>query len=827
MHVTDDTIRYEVKLNVPARVPLRIEFGSLEFFRGTDAQGQLSGELTRPLNPGRWSVKVTELLSGKTSAVEIPSAEPGSVPRQRVALRPNAEVTRAQELRVLLQRAQGRLKLISANLSPESVDTLRAAFRRRGIETTVTNAPPREPTPGIYLAAATTQNLGPLLQPARTMGLMDFPISAELPGAGRGFIGPLFAPRGYEEHVIALIGGDSAGLNEGVTALVRWLDTSARSIPDARTPAAVVRNTREVRLTASGVEPVPLPRLQELTGVKLTGLRVAGDHLLVTADGYHRNVAWVKDTRMGANVLRTARVGHAPTVGSASLGSDGAWFAVSARVTNRVGQVLCLFGQGDSEPALFGGFGDLGIFTHQFAVSDDGRTVLAPGTHGVICWRRDGEDWREAWAIDYWREFERLDWPVANDAQRTPQFHASLPRGADHALILFGEFTNNGWITDQQFCTAWLAAVDLASGRERWRFNVPLPRTVLFPTLRVSPRGHRQVLQVQTGTWGEKRYYFFVMDQGTATGQWVSPLAPRAVAVADSTGNTALVYEQRLVEVRRPDGTLQFNQLWPTQPVSVAFAADEAGIYVADDAGRLSLVNGEGQKVWEVDAGSRNVVLASEGERVYGAGWDGRLRAWTSRGELRWVLDVTPHLKLEGMNAMVAAAVPADRVRVANRKATASSEVPAGSNLLRTGRASLRVGGTQGWKSSGTVQVIPPQLVNGQTNDVTTPWLSVNEVFWTSVGGRQVYAEVIFPQPTKVTSMTVYEHPDYPDSWPRMAVVQVWDDEAQLWKTARAGVFLNGPVNTYRLDLPAVTKLRYVPLHSYFDNFYTCEIEVR
>jgi hypothetical protein len=93
--------------------------------------------------------------------------------------------------------------------------------------------------------------------------------------------------------------------------------------------------------------------------------------------------------------------------------------------------------------------------------------------------------------------------------------------------------------------------------------------------------------------------------------------------------------------------------------------------------------------------------------------------------------------------------------------------------------------------------------------------------------GRQVWAEIAFKQPTDVKALTVRENAAFPASWPTEALVQVWNEPLKRWDTAAFGVFLTGPVNTYNLNLKAVTKLRYLPWNSYYRNFHTSEIEVR
>jgi hypothetical protein len=70
--------------------------------------------------------------------------------------------------------------------------------------------------------------------------------------------------------------------------------------------------------------------------------------------------------------------------------------------------------------------------------------------------------------------------------------------------------------------------------------------------------------------------------------------------------------------------------------VSLAFAADGKALYVADNAGRLTCLEGPGRTAWRVPLGSVSA-LAAAGRRVYAAGRDGRLRPYTADGKPRWV----------------------------------------------------------------------------------------------------------------------------------------------------------------------------------------------
>ena len=441
----------------------------------------------------------------------------------------------------------------------------------------------------------------------------------------------------------------------------------------------------------------------------------------------------------------------------------------------RFGQGFHLIDARDGSRQVFAAFGDIGRQRNRFAASEQGDVVLAPGTYGVVCWKRDGRGWKEAWAIDYWKTFKDLDWPVSNTAERIPQFQAVMPRGGDEALILFGETSDNGWITPDNPNAAWLAAVNLNDGKPRWQFDVPIPRTQLFPTLHTSPDGSRVLLHVQMGSWGKETFRFFTIERGKAMASWNARTEPLDVAIAAATGHVAAAFKGRFLELRRTDGTIVYNLLWPNQPVSLAFADDGRDLYVADDSGRLTRLDERGREVWRRELG-RSASLAARGGRVFAACWDGRLRSLTENGHARWTLDLTPSLRdAHPLDAVVASAVlDAKDLHQVRRPATTSATAPDGENLLCSGKAMLTVGGTPGWMSEGKLQVTPADLTNGRRDDIRTPWLKLDELFWDAHSGRQVWAEVTFKAPTSVRALTVHENPDFPDAWPTESLVQVW-----------------------------------------------------
>lgn len=832
-----DALSYKVEVvdeagrAIAARVPLRIRLAAganvaSEIVRGTGPDGHYQGRVTLPANAARWTLEVTELLGGKgASLATASSTKLGPL----VEARPSGEPLREDRIRALLKACGGSLTLSLARpdvLSAARRRALAEALRAQGISLRDNATDPGD-APGTFLAAAVVHGpdtLGPLLDDARTRGLFAYPITDEIPGPGRGFFTAVFAPTAPDQHAIALVGGDEDGLGAAADAFVAWLRAPETS-PAPKSPAPGPAIEGKPGTVA------PVARLNEMVGVRLAAVKVAADgkHLAIAADGFSRNLALVEDQGTKGRVVRAERVGQSPTTESLFVAPDGSLVGASARDVSRAGQAFHLVDTAGRRD-VFDAFGDLHDDHNRFACSDRGDVVIATGPYGVVCWKKQGTTWSEAWAIDYWKEFKGLDWPVSDKAERLPQFHAVIPRGADYALLLFGESTNNDWITPENVTRVWLAAAALADGKERWRFEVPLPQTLLFPKLVTSPDGSKCLIRLQLGSFGRESYRLYTVVGGKEGGSWSSPGAPVAAAVADGDGRVALSYRRRLLEVRDADGHLRNARAWPSQPVAFAFAPNGKAVYVADEEGLLARLEDDGHVAWWAELGGL-CALAAHGDRVYAAGRDGRLRCFQSTGKPLWTLDLNPALDPDPhpMAHLVKSGRPADAaVHTPKRASTASARAskPKGPDLLHSGKATLKVGGTMGFNSAGDLLVKADDLTDGRV-DLPKPWYNLHESWWTGHAGRQAWAEVEFARPTAVRSLTVREDPKFPDSWPTQSVVQVWDPKLDRWRTAAVGLFLRGPTSTYDLNLKGVTKLRYVPWSSYYRNFHTSEIEVR
>jgi hypothetical protein len=823
--VSQSDVTYTVDVGMPARVPLRLVLSdshgaTTTLYRGTNLRGEFEHTIARPVGTNPWRLEVSELLGGASSSLTIPAAE-----LAQPLVRPLADVEteREPQIRALLAKASRNLHVVGANTLPTELRaSLLRTLKTKGVQATVESTSAPSASPATYLLFGTTSSKN-LVEPAQTanqVGLFGRRLSDVYPGPGRGFVSAAYAARVYGENCIAIVGGDQPGLN---AATARFIGLLGEPTPKA-VPSIEKRDQPPPVLLGAPAPRVDIPPLSERVGVRLSGIRAIGGKLALSANGYLGNLARVDDEGDHGRVVAVARIGGSPVTASLFLSNDGESYGLAARTLQRFGLAFSLSNANSPTPDSFTSFGDAPPYLYGFSASGDGSTVLAPGPYGVVAWQRSAGRWREAWSIDYWKKFDSMEWPMAANALRIPGFYTLVPKHGNVALITFADLTD-GWLESGTRPTAQVMARSLKDGTTRWHFTEPPSGTHEAVNVYSNSDGSEVVFQTQLGGAGAVRYY--ALDQGRITGIWGSGEAPLGLQIADHTGRVVAAYGggSRLLEVRLPDGSLVFGKIWHAQPMAVSFAEDGASVFVSDDAGALSRLDPQGNLVWQVQLGC-SAELAQDGAQLYAAGWDGRLRAFTSDGHERWKLDLTGPMTsaaIQGRGAPTTSAA----VHEPKRSAGISTDAPSGVNLLRSGQATLTVGGTRGWKSNGAVEIDASTLTNGNVEDNDTPWMSTGELFWDGTGSRKVWAELDLKQPTTVHTLTVYENPKFPESWPTESLIQVWDDANGRWRTAKHAVFLRGSRATYVLNLKRVSKLRYVPWANYFINFHTSEIELR
>lgn len=801
-------VKFRIGVGVEGGVPLRVRLLQgeqlvSERFELSSVRGVLEGTFARPSEGGHYRIEAQELLSGQAARAEwqnVATNLPIAVPSEPVELDARDTI-----VALLRERRPLRLALPDAKYRTfPAVKKLQAELERRG-PLQITDASPLPIISGLTVAFAVGPSPKGLLIAARQQRAVSLAAYDDEPRPGRASVTPLLGLRARGEDVVLVALGDEEMLPTTIESLLAAIGAPQRAV--GRGGGATV--TRVVGSPAT----LPTWRLSEHVGAHLVDVKAAGSRVAVAARGFLGNVALVRDDGAHADVVAASRVGEGPQTTSLFVSQDGLAWGAAARTTQRFGEALWLQSSGGAD--AFAAFGDAGGVSHRFAVSPDARTVVVPGTNGVVAWRRGAGGWQESWSEPYYRGFDALSWPVANDTEREAWFEVTIPDRSAVALIGFGELNDNGWIRGQATAKVAVSARALEDGKLLWRYEPRLSGQLAFPTIYASADGRQVLLQVRLGSWRQQSYELHLLSNGKLVARWTSPERPLAVAFGGE--RLGVLSTHRSLTIRDGQGRLLDEQTTPAQGMSVAIS-DSGTVTYSDDAGLVRGLSSDGAEKWDRELGS-TTALTWGNDAFYAAGWDGRLRKLTESGELVFSVDVTPALR----DARSGAA----RIHGVTRPAQTSAQAPPGANLLAHGKAKLAIGGTPGWKSTGALQVQADMLTNHRVDDCTTPWLSDAEEFWSATTGRQVWVEISFPTPTDVSSLTVYEDPRFANSFPTEGHVENWDEETQAYRTVKHAVFLSGAVNTYELGLKRVTKLRYVPWSSYFRNFHTSEIEVR
>ncbi len=818
-----------------AGIPLfiRVMAGDREVLRQsplTSNDGNLELEVPTPVGSGSLTAEVTEMLTGKSSIVAIP-LEAGTSAQALIQPRQAVDVSRSDLLARWLAEKKVSVYFSRENLVSSEVRTkLVADLQAAGFEVTVPGGAPLGPVRqgfSLLIAGAPgSEQFGEVLEKARTRGYFPMQLSARLPGLGRAFLCPVVGLNGLHDRLLCLVGGDSAGIEQGLGQLVK------------RAAGAPLPPKAEDATTASPIQGQPglgsdLPRrVSEMFGARLQAGRAnaAGTFLSVPAIGYQKNLALVEDTGSSGRVVRTARVGTASLVRSNYVSESGDQFGASSRVLDRFGDGFFLFPKEGEGGNVFAAFGDMQNRGYEFAASPKGDVVVSVGSDGAAGWVRGAAgNWKNAWRIDYWKEFTKLDWPVGNNGFRSPKFEAWMSADGATTFLLMSEFSYNGWTDKGLVGGAWFGAFDSKTGAEKWKWNVPLSGDLLTPTAWPSEDRQSFLIQVRKGSTTSINFVNYRVDaSGKVSPSWTSSSLVVGFA-ARGQEPYGVAYSDRNVEIREAatSGVL-WSDLWNVQVESLA-APVSGSLVLADATGRIVSLKPTGEVTWSLNLPTAASLFSGASGRLYAARWDGRLAAIDASGRIVWNIDLSKDLAEEVPFKLAAMPVKERGLSIheVTLPSTISDQVPSGENLLRTDNATLKLGGIPGWMSSGTVLASADTLRDGDVTKSAGDWMDLKHIHWNALANRPVWAEIAFATPTDVSSLTLYEDPSRPDSHPELAVVQSWNPAIQKWETASVGNFLQGPVRTFPLSLKGVEKIRYVPLTGYFDNFRLSEIEVR
>ncbi len=601
--------RDEAANSLSAGIPLfiRLLAGDREVLRQspfTKDDGSLELEVPLPVGSGSLTAEVTEMLTGKSSIIEIPFEE-GAAAQALIQPRPAVDVSRSDllarwfaEKKAPVSVYFSREDLVSSEVRAKLASDLQAAGWQVKFPGGAPVGPVREGFSILIAGAPGSEQFGEVLEKARGLGYFPLQLSARLPGSGRAFLCPVVGLNGLHDRLLCVVGGDSAGIERGLDELVRRA-AGAQLLP--KKPDATVGPLIQGQPGRAGV----LPRLvSEMFGARLQAGRAnaAGSFLAVPAIGYQKNLALVEDTGTSGRVVRTARVGTASLVRSSYVSETGDQFGASSRVLDRFGDGFFLFSKEGQGGNVFAAFGDLSTKGYEFAASPQGDVVVSVGSNGVAGWvRTSPEQWKNAWRIDYWKEFPKLDWPAGNNGFRSPKFEAWMSADGATVFVLMSEFSYNGW-TDKGFVGgAWFGAFNSKTGKEKWKWNVPISGDLLTPTAWPSEDRQSFFIQVRKGSTVSLNFVNYRID---ASGK-VSPSWNTSSLVVAFAGRGqepyGVAYADRNVEIRDvATSAVLWSDLWRVQVESLA-APTAGALALSDTTGRIVSLDSTGAVMWSLD----------------------------------------------------------------------------------------------------------------------------------------------------------------------------------------------------------------------------------
>ncbi|MCM8786082.1 MAG: discoidin domain-containing protein, partial [Candidatus Omnitrophica bacterium] len=800
-----------------------------KIYRSTEKNGILTLSFPLYLNESKLNFKITELLTGNSKDIEVDFST--SIKGDCFIFEPEVKIFREESIKNILKEVYKNKKSEIVIHCPskkylEKATEIKEILEEEGKKVILETGIKIPSQYDFFISIGDLEEgkvLNEIIAKGIQFGVFDISITKNILGPGRCLITSIFSiPNAYKKGIV-IIGNDERGTINGLNVFEEFLIKN--EFPKTKYEILINSTLKSYTIKREYVRKIET--LGEKIGIKIKDLKLSetGKYILIGANTFCKNLALIEDNGNSANVIKTERVGQAEEIYNLYIDEKNRKIGATSRDIDN-GSTFYLYDFEKEKPFIFLPFGD--NFGCSFGVGGNGDIVIVGGKYGVICYKYENNQWRKKWSIDYWKEFEKLDWPVSNNDERNPLFNVKIPEGKDYAIILFSETTNNGWVTPDHSYSAEIFAVKIETGEIIWKYQ--WRDELYFPSLILGDNGQIILVNLQIGSWGKERRKIYIFNyKGENIGKWDIPsgFTPIDIKINEKEGLVGIIYApRRIVEIRDFSGKNLLSLLWKNQPISLDFI--ENNIVLSDEGGKISKIDYQGNLVIEENLNYNIKKVLSYKDKIYAIGYNGFLIKFDNNFKKIWEIDVDNFLKIENpMNFVKNLELKKENLITYKYPSITKNYVPEGEDKIKLGLGDIKIGGTKGWMSEGKVEIKSDQLKNRKIDDVNTPWLNLDELFWNALSGRQIWIEIEFYKPEDINYLTIYENPNFPNSWVKEAVVQVWDEDNKKWETVKFGIFLNNFINTYELHLKSVKKVRFVPLSNYFKNFYISEVEVR
>ncbi|MCM8767830.1 MAG: hypothetical protein NC921_03480, partial [Candidatus Omnitrophica bacterium] len=816
-------------------IPLEIEIFDKnnvlieKIYRVTEKNGILTLSFPFYLNESKLNFKITELISGNSKELEINFSS--SVIGDFFILDSEVKIFREENIKNILKEVFKDKNVDIVIHCPskkylEIATNIKEIFEEEGKKVILEREKSISSQSNLFISIGDLEekDSNEIIVKGIQFGVFDVPITKNILGSGRCLLTAIFSiPNVYKKGIV-IIGNDEEGTKKGLKIFEEFLITN--QFPKVKYKISINSNLESYKIKKEYVK--KLDTLEEKIGIKIKDLKLSetGKYILVGANTFSKNLALIEDNGNNFNVIKTKRVGQAEEIYNLYIDEKNRKFGAASRDIDN-GSTFYLYDFEKENPFIFLPFGD--NFGATYDVGGNGDIVIVGGKYGVLCYKFENNQWRKKWSIDYWKEFENLYWPISNNDERNPLFNVKIPKGKNYAIVLFSETINNGWITPDHSYNAEIFMVEIETGEIIWKYQWK-ENELFFPSLILGHNGEIILVNLQIGSWGKERRKIYLFNyKGENIAEWDIPLGftPIDIRINEKKGLIGIIYSpRRIVEIRDFSGKVLLSLLWKNQPISLDFI--ENAILLTDESGKIYKMDYQGSIIVEENLNYNVKKILTHIDTVYTIGYNGKIVKLDSGLKKIWEIDMDNFLITENpMNIVKNLKIKKENLIKPPYSSSTENFVPEGKDKIKSGLANIKIGGTSGWMSEGKVEIKSEDLKNGRIDDIDTPWLNIDELFWDALSGRQIWIEIEFKNSEDVNYLTIYENPKFPQSWVKEAVIQVWDEKDKKWETAKFGIFLDNFVNTYQLNLKSVKKIRFVPLSNYFKNFYISEIEVR
>jgi len=806
-----DAKNVNIEAGVPLEIVVRDTAGKTRYhIYRTTKNGLWEESLPIAMNDvsGRWTIEVTELLSGKRLSGTVMVKTP-TIPN--ISPTPKVEWSNTDRIAESLQTAS-KIGIIVDDKQVEplasALDAIQKILTNKGKQTEVIKsseylADRKEllwdkfrfgelGTADIKLRPKKYDLIVTLDIPNLPSGIipsdiMLIPLKSDDPGEGRGFVQYVVMPVYDTEDAVSLVGGDLDGLMSAVNALKNVPKSDKKSQQSKIALKDLSYPKKDVKAVKGISEFIGIP-ISELAisndGKRIAvGLKGWGDNLIfLNSDGsiINKHIAGkffplqIQALDNGFAVL--SHENDPTTLYQKLYDKDG---NVTMRVSATGRRVGGARDWSASQPEVIDRF----LKQASFSITPNGRFCAVGGSKAIAVW--DLANQKVIWRDD----------SINYDKGGFPQLKLS-----DDGNSLVLQYDNSIIIRDGR------------TGTELYRVSLPTG----------SSMGRIRFFDGKNLVVGDDE--FFAFSEGKLLWHWKAPRYVIAICFAKD----ALHYAIGEVDgtIRLMEGGRQIGgYMSPSGGMitSLDISQDMQKVAFSNAIGLVGVLNFQGRVLWQENLRDRATIKFAgiNGDTVIGDQC-GRLRMFGSSGKLKWMTDFTPQAYRTDTVKLLTAPDDTYTLRL-NPPSEPKIAIPKDkANLAENAKVTFIE--PRSWWNEPIKPDRSVSLIDGEKDSPKDGWFDRTKLEYVAFVPSPPAWELTWEKPVTINCLLIYESPEHPEAIPEEIKIETWIDDG--WKEILHSYWNQGIIHAHYFPTITATKVRYTPVGDLANNVWLSEIEI-